>query len=392
MRILFVAMADSVHAARWISQLADLGWDIHLFPVDDAGVHPDLRNVTVQNYLHRKPSGAHDSVRVRRSWPFTHGVRTAQMVARKVHLDWRERDLSTTIRRLEPDIVHSLEFQHAGYLTLAARRLIGDSFPTWMVANWGSDIFLFGRLQEHVERIKSVLSLCDYYGCECRRDLELARTFGFRGQALPILPNGGGFDIERMRALRSPGPTSSRRVIALKGYQTWAGRALVALRAIELAADALHGYSISIFSPSDDVRIAAELVERATRIPIEIMGKTHHEDILRLHGRARMSIGLSISDAASTSMLEASVMGSFPIQSSTSCADEWIQHGRSGLIVPPEDPSVVADAIRRAATDDGLVDSAERINAEVAASRLGYSYIRQQAVEMYERAYAVQRS
>ena len=36
-------------------------------------------------------------------------------------------------------------------------------------------------------------------------------------------------------------------------------------------------------------------------------------------------------------------MGSFPIQSDTACADEWIEDGVSGLIVPPEDP----DSLRR---------------------------------------------
>ena len=37
MRILFVAMADSVHTARWISQIDDQGWDIHLYPSIDCG-------------------------------------------------------------------------------------------------------------------------------------------------------------------------------------------------------------------------------------------------------------------------------------------------------------------------------------------------------------------
>ena len=51
MRILFVAMANSIHTARWINQLADQGWDIHLFPVEDKGIHPDLRNLTTHDFL-----------------------------------------------------------------------------------------------------------------------------------------------------------------------------------------------------------------------------------------------------------------------------------------------------------------------------------------------------
>ncbi len=59
---------------------------------------------------------------------------------------------------------------------------------------------------------------------------------------------------------------------------------------------------------------------------------TSHHDILQKHGQARISIGLSIGDAISTSLLEAIVMGSFPIQSWTSCADEWIVDGKTGIL------------------------------------------------------------
>ena len=42
-RILFVAMPDSVHSARWIRQITGQGWEIHLFPVSAARLHPIFR-------------------------------------------------------------------------------------------------------------------------------------------------------------------------------------------------------------------------------------------------------------------------------------------------------------------------------------------------------------
>jgi len=390
MRILFVAMSTSIHTVRWINQISDQGWDIHLFPVEDGGIHPELRNLTVHNFLCHNPSGLNQSVRVVGSWPFPRGAGLARRVVRRFAPSWldRWRLLARTILRLKPDIVHSLEIQHAGYLTLAARERLGGRFPTWIVTNWGSDIFLFGRLSEHVDKIKAVLKACDYYDCECHRDVELARAFGFKGEVLPVLPNTGGFDIERMQQFRQPGPTSARRLIVLKGYQGWAGRALVGLRAIELSAAVLKGYCVAVYLANEDVRIAAELVSHATGIPIEIVPRSPHEDMLRLHGRARVSIGLSIGDAASTSMLEAMVMGSFPIQSCTACADEWIEDGKTGLIVPPEDPELIAAAIRRALTDDDLVDRAAERNARTARERLDYRFIQPQVIVMYEKVAA----
>lgn len=109
-----------------------------------------------------------------------------------------------------------------------------------------------------------------------------------------------------------------------------------------------------------------------------------HEDMLRMHGRSRVSIGLSMSDAISTSFLEALVMGSFPIQSNTSCANEWIKCGKSGFLVDPEDAQGIAVVLRQALVDDELVDQAASINAQTAADRLDYRKIKPIAVDFYK--------
>jgi glycosyltransferase involved in cell wall biosynthesis len=82
------------------------------------------------------------------------------------------------------------------------------------------------------------------------------------------------------------------------------------------------------------------------------------------------------------------VMGAFPIQSCTACADEWLSEGQSGLIVPPEDPAAIAAALRRALADDALIDRAAAINARTAAARLDHTYIKPQAIKIYRDVYA----
>ena len=76
-------------------------------------------------------------------------------------------------------------------------------------------------------------------------------------------------------------------------------------------------------------------------------------------------------------------MGSFPVQSSTACADEWIEDGKTGLLVPPDDPEAVAGAIRRALTDDDLVNRAAEINSRTAAERLDKKTIAPMAAGIY---------
>ncbi len=384
MKILFIAMSDSVHASRWISQISDRGWEIHLFPsIDTGSEHPDIQDVTIYHSFY---AGARNSVH--RKGVDVYFKLFARLMRKMMELlspRFRARQLGEVIIKIKPDIVHSMEIQHAGYLTLEAKKDFTSAFPPWIATNWGSDIYYFARLAEHEPKIREVLSSCDYYSCECRRDVRLAQDYGLKGKPLPVFPNSGGFDLGRTGRLKQGGKTSARRLIMLKGYQGWAGRALVGLKALELCADVLKGYTVVVYLGfSSEVKSAAKRFSRFTGITVEMLPLIPHEEILRYHGRSRVSIGLSISDAVSTSFLEALVMGSFPIQSRTACADEWIIDGRTGILVPPEEPVVIEKAIRRALTDDALVNLAAEENWRTAQARLDHSLVKQQTINFYK--------
>lgn len=395
--ILLVAMPNSIHTTRWIRQLESHNWNVHLFSSVGGGVilpHPEMDGVTFHPPLFSRaskiikarpsidtPSFFARAVRLLKCWTID---LVRQLAFAYFMPEIRVRQLLKVIRKIRPDLIHSLEIQAAGYLTLEAKQQFHDVFPPWLVTNWGSDIFLFGRLPQHKTKISEVLANCDYYSCECERDIKLARQFGFSGLTMPVFPNTGGFDLAGLKIERNRIPTSVRKVILLKGYQNWAGRSLVGLRALSRCKDILDGYSIAIYLAPSDVVIAAELFADETGIPVRIIPKnTPHQEMLSLHAQARISIGLSISDAISTSFLEAMVMGSFPIQSCTACADEWIEHGVSGMIVPPEDPDIIEMAIRTALSDDELVNKAAEINWRIALERLDQDIIKQKANDMY---------
>lgn len=393
MRILIVAFSDSIHTARWINQLVDQEWDIHVFSsIDGVAVRPEMRGVVVHRSVYARQKGLGQGIRLK-GFPLPVGsevvARGAIKLLAKYRPDYRARQLARLIDRLKPDVIHSLEIQHAGYLTLDALRLIRHPSPRWIVTSWGSDIYLFGRLAAHKDRIREVLKRCEYFSCECRRDADLARDFGFQGTILPMSSNTGGFDLVELQSLRMPGPSSRRKLIMVKGYQGWAGRAFVVLRALERCAELLTGYEICVYSASEDVAIAAELLAESTGVKVTMVPPgTSHQEMLRLHGQAKVSIGLSISDSISTSFLEALAMGSFPVQSWTSSADEWIEDGVTGLLVPPEDPDVVERALRRALTDDRLVDNAASANWQTACERLDNRELGPKAVALYSTVFS----
>jgi glycosyltransferase involved in cell wall biosynthesis len=379
-------MASSVHTARWIDQFADTGWDLHLFPATGFKPHALLRNVTFHGFRGPGRSGLDASVTQQGPlWPLPRGKGAGRAMSLIPPLR-RERRVARLIRRLEPDIVHSMEIQHAGYVTLAARERIPEGFPPWVVSNWGSDTYYYAHLPEHNAQTRRVLSTCDYLFVECLRDLPLTTHLGFRGEALPVLPSGGGFDIDAVKSAGGSGLTSSRRIVMVKGYQDELGRALVALDALERCADLLDGYRVVVYLAPEAVK--NRVAELSESLPIEVMPQTTHDEMLRLHSRARVSIGLSLSDGLSQSFLEAVIAGAFPIQSRTACADEWVEHGVSGLIVEPDDVNQVADALRLALTDDSLVDRAAAINDDRVRRDLGRQEVAQTAISAYERVVA----
>lgn len=395
MKILFITRPGAVHGARWIGQLRDSAWDVHLFPASPGPWHPLYSTVGRQH--NSRFDALARTVHCRINWPdHRRGVaRLMKLVQssrpRRANRAWR---LARAIERVQPDLVHSLEFQHAGYLTLAARKLVTGRFPVWLAQNWGNDLYMYRHLPEHTERVRELLGAIDYHDCECMRDVAIGRELGFSGPDLPIIPNCGGFDLAWAEKERSLTRTSGRDVILIKGYQDDRGRLSIALRALErLERSVLDRFRVVVYSATSNASHAAvHLFTGRTGVPVRILARTDHDEMLRWHGRARVSVGLSLSDSISISLLEAMVMGSFPVQSDTSVADEWLEDGVTGHVVPAEDSDVVADRLAQCLTDDGLVDEAARRNWQTTGARLDAVRIREDVLSMYADIYKQKRT
>jgi len=385
-RILFVAHPSSIHTARWISQLPLDDWDIHLFPVHDGLVHAALHDITVHSFYRTWPFENNPNVRRKGLyWPVLKGRGKIKKCLEHIipGKGSNAARLAGLIQSLKPDVIHVLEMQPAGYLLLeAARRINGGPRPPCVYSSWGNDLFYHGRERLHEERIRSFLAECDYYIADCQRDEKLVRDFGFRGKMLGVFSAAGGFDLKRMSTFRQPGPSSSRRVIALKGYQDVSGAdSRAALNALTECRDLLHGYELVVYSVSDAIRGQLNEMARIDGLKVTELPNSPHDEMLRLFGRSRVAIGISATDGTPNAMLEAMVMGAFPVQTDTVSTPEWIDDGRNGLLVSIETASI-RRALERAIADDELVDQAAEINAEL-TRRLAKEIVQPQILEIY---------
>jgi glycosyltransferase involved in cell wall biosynthesis len=373
--VVLVCMVDSIHVARWLAQFDPTEVKFILFPSGpNRRVHPKILEMIAKgkkfdNQITIVPFGGKLSLPL---WALDRFLndRIRGLLLRRV--------LKITL----PNFVHALELQHAGYVTM--RALADKSISTPFIAtNYGSDIYWFQQFPKHKAKIQSILHRADLYSAECQRDYLLAKNFGFAGVDLPLGPNAGGVELTGDRSdFLAP---SKRKAIAIKGYHGWVGRALVALDAVESLQHELRDYEIVVYSANLKVARRALQIGRklGLRVSIHKKNSLSHQEVLGIFAKARIYIGLSLSDGISTSLLEAMSMGAFPIQTSTSCADEWITPGKSGALIRNLNADEVLSTMKLALNDDALVDEAVDINKEALKSKANAEALKKSAKAFY---------
>jgi glycosyltransferase involved in cell wall biosynthesis len=398
-----VTEVSSIHSARWINQLKDTGWDLHVFqgvpinsrinPAFECGTFylPYSLITSRQLTVHRTlPSGTNFVGRLARLVGKQSWINKVYHVSSKLHANC----LASLIKRLRPDVVHlhglCINWNNMGLVVLRACQILGGKvdFP-WLYSSWGADLDLYARQSPaHLAEVESILSHCDYHIAECDRDALLAREMKFRGESLSHMPAFGGvnWDREVLSTVEAP---SGRKLILLKGRDVTGGdpqgRALTALRAFELCGELLNGYRIVIGHAAPSIIAEAAVLSARTGIDIRILPNLEHHLWLKAMGGARIFISLTVSDGLPSSLVEAMSLGALPIHSDLDSIREWVRDGRNGFLVPPEDPEAVAAAIEKAVTDDDLVDRAAATNEVLIRERLSDSVVRPKAIEIYER-------
>jgi glycosyltransferase involved in cell wall biosynthesis len=395
-KILFVALAHSIHTARWIKQLNDSGFEIHVFPSTENGysINPELEGVTMHG-LFVKPKKYKKDLKFYRAicCPFSEGHILLNRILTflfkkyfkaKNDFEFRSILLKRAIKKIKPEIIHILEMQQAGYLVASVLDKIDiKRMPKIIYTPWGSDIYYYRKLEEHICRIKSTLEKVNYYWPKSQRDIKLALEFDYKGKFLPILPGNGGYKTDDLKKMWSHNLVSDRRKIMVKGYQGFAGRALFTLKAIEKCSEYLKNYEIILNLASDDVSYRAKMLSKDKDLKINIISNISHLEMMRLYGQSRISISASISDGVPNSMLESMVMGCFPIESIAGCANEFIKDGCNGLIIDAEDIDGIANAIKKAVSDDKMVNLAAEINYSIIREKLEYVVVKEKVVKTY---------
>ncbi|MBC3757764.1 glycosyltransferase family 4 protein [Hyunsoonleella sp. SJ7] len=359
MKILMVSM-NSIHFERWTNQLRDAGHEVHWFNIRDGSYSENLswvKQIIGWKYKYPKLKGR---VFIKRRLP---------KLYKKLGFIFEnstEKAFESAVLKIRPDVVHSF----ALYVSCSPILKVMNKYPEikWIYSAWGSDLFYFQHKSSYLRDIKNVLPRVNYLFADCKRDVALAQNFGFKGRVLGVYPGGGGYPNERYEPYVLP--PSQRNLILIKGYQGRSGRAIPVLKAIAKLNSELKPYQLAIFGVDEEVENFIEREDGLRSLDLRIYKKSeflNHFELMKLMGQALIYIGNSNSDGMPNTLLEAIIMGAFPIQSNPGGATaEVINHGRNGLLIQDcEDDNQISKLIKIAVSDKKLVETAFKANQQM---------------------------
>ena len=373
-KVLLVAMADSVHTARWIRQFDDDEIEFILFPsTPHRRIHP-----LIKHRLEESDSTLRISQWMKLA-ALPLGV--ADLIFSNV---FRAKLLAREIKNFKPDLIHVMETQHAGYLTDKALEVINLKQKV-ILSIWGSDLYWFSQFSKHIVKLRSVLSKVDLLVMECRRDQELAISLGYVGSFYEFMPATGGMNTELLSEKARIVAPGDRKWIAVKGYSGFVGLGKDAVKVVAKIESQIEDFSVFVYSVGLGTWLKSINLRKKMGARL-VMARKHtltNNQIEEMFLKSRVALGLSLSDGLPATVKEAMCMGAFPIQTSTSCAAEWFTDGVGGILVKPNDVAATASALLHVLRNDQLVDDAMETNLKQSEYLFSSKVLAQKAKNLY---------
>jgi glycosyltransferase involved in cell wall biosynthesis len=374
MRILFISM-PSVHVIRWIENLKDTPYELYWFDVLGRGKLETLDSVSqYTDWKKRKIAPIKGVYFLSKKAPFIYDkiVSFLEVTANEA--------LEKIILEIQPDIIHSFEMQSCSYPILKTMK----KYPAikWLYSCWGSDLYHYQQFPSHLKKIKQVLQRVDFLHTDCQRDYILAQQLGFAGEHVGVIPGGTGYKLEELQSYKLP--IDERKVLLVKGYEHHLGRGLNIVKALHSIQKQIENYEVVVFGAHTKV---IDYVQ-SNQLDFKAFDRhgLSHQELMELMGKSLIYIGNSISDGMPNTLLEAIVMGAFPIQSNPGgVTEEIISNGVNGFLVQdPDDVEDLKNLIMQTLTNPSIIEEAYKINVSISKQLLDYDFNRKKINAIYD--------
>ena len=369
---------NSIHFERWTNQLHESGHELHWFNVRDGGYSEKLSWVNQIVGWKFKFINNKARVFIKKRWPWLYN-KLSFLIENST-----EKAFEKVLLEIQPDVVHSFVL----YISCVPILPVMQKYQNikWMYSSWGSDLFYFQNQPKYLNDIKQVLPRVNYMFADCKRDIDLAKAYGFDGQVLGVYPGGGGYPIDDYKAHISP--LNQRKLILVKGYQGRSGRAITVLKALESLSVKLNTHPVIVFGADNEVEDFIMKRNLNSKLDLTVYPKSDflpQMELIKLMGQALIYIGNSNSDGMPNTLLESIIMGAFPIQSNPGGATaEIIEHGKNGFLIEDcNNSSEIETLIDNALNNMELIQSACKYNQKTIMPSLDRTTISKEVIAKY---------
>jgi glycosyltransferase involved in cell wall biosynthesis len=380
-RLLFVADGRSPIAQSWIGYFAQAGHEVHLvstFPVESELALASLSVIPVAfsgaGGSASRPGAAPGGARGIGARAFLRhwlGPLTLPAAGRRLH---------ARIETIRPDIVHALRIPYEGMLAAAA----APSAP-FVASVWGNDFTLHAPASPAMRSwTRRVLGKAAALHVDCRRDMRLAREWGFpAGRPVLLLPTNGGVRSQIFHPVDEGGseatvpglgaiPPEAPVLINPRGFRSYI-RSDTFFRSLPfILAECPEAH---ILCPAMEGEPEAErwLDVLSLRASTHLLPRLSPEQMAALYQRAAVTVSLSEHDGTPNTLLEAMACGCFPVAGDLESIREWIEPERTGFLVDVNRPDDVAHAVVRALRHPDLRREAAQHNTRHVVEQASYA-------------------
>jgi hypothetical protein len=390
-RILFVGLGENSHTHAWIDLLQDASFNVRLFSMP-TGIPP--RDWNVRTYVTSYENPPLDPQTRARLYPANSAARFARRQTGRVfgmptQLSLAGNWLARIIRQWRPDIIHTLGIVQGGEFYLNARRTFQlEGIGKWVLqTRGGSDLTLPSLDPQRRRQLADVLRECDQLICDNDEDLRIAAELGLRDEqraSIAPLPGTGGIDIESLREKWQGAPSSRRAIVWPKAYDSAWGKMLPSFEALKLCWDSIQPCEVHLLSMAEESFMWFWTLPENIRRSCRTYERVPRSQVLDLMTGARIMLAPSLTDGVPNSLYEGMAAGALPIVSPHVTLTPVVKDPENVLFARNLYPHEIAEAIKRAMTDDQLVDSAAERNLGLLRRIADRAVIRPRVIAFYE--------
>jgi glycosyltransferase involved in cell wall biosynthesis len=283
------------------------------------------------------------------------------------------------IERVKPDLIHAMRIPYEGML--AADAYTGRPL---VVSIWGNDFTLHApstRLMGYYTRW--TMQVADALHTDCRRDVRLAREWGFGEEKLALVAPGNG-GVRTDVFYPPPQPVEEPVIINPRGFRPYV-RNDAFFKAIPLVLEK-HSKARFIFAlMAGESQAHQWMQELKIEHAVELLPSLSHPKMAEVFRRAQIVASPSLHDGTPNSLLEGIACGCFPIAGDLESIREWITPAENGLLFDSNDPRSIANAIVAAIENKNLRTKAAGLNQNMITARAEYGQNMQKAEEFYRK-------